>query len=255
MISAALICCTAAQQATQPRAQQPAGDDSTQQAERTAQATINWDKSSTPGTHVTVEMIRRGEVNGRVAMDFRVKVDGAPHDQRYNLVVWPITDANPTPMMDGLAIRQDGIVYCPADSTGSCAERIKGNELHLTYMPELGEIYRQAMISADQKSRIFFSFVPTPIVESEKNCSLEAVRLGPAFELAIIRGRGFAPGEELAFHTQSYQEIHNAQVKADAQGQFQASVTPFVKGHTTGTLEVSVKGRTCSPKISFNWGL
>lgn len=225
------------------------------EAARTADATINWNKSSTPGMHVTVQLLKKSEIDGRLTMDYRVKVNGAPHDARYKLTIWPVTVAAPIAAMDGLAVRDDGVVYCPADSSGSCAQKIKGNELHLTYQPALGEIYRQALISEDGKSKIFFSFVPTPILETENNCSLEAVRLSPSFELAIIRGKGFVPGEDVSFHTQSYQEVHNVAVRADSQGEFQASITPPVKGRTSGTIDVSARGKSCAPKLAFNWGL
>ncbi len=53
---------------------------------------------------------------------------------------------------------------------------------------------------------------------------------------------------------QSYQDIHDPTVKTDAQGQFQAEYTPFVKARPMGVSEVTAKGQRCSPKISFNWG-
>jgi hypothetical protein len=80
------------------------------------------------------------------------------------------------------------------------------------------------------------------------------VELKPGFGLVIIRGRGFQPGENVLLLMQSYQDIYDPIVKADAQGQFQAEYTPFVKARTTGVSEVAAKGQRCSPKISFNWG-
>ena len=92
------------------------------------------------------------------------------------------------------------------------------------------------------------------MIQHERACSLEAVRLSPRFELALIRGRGFVPGEQLAFHTQSYQEVQDSQPKADPSGDFWAVLTPFVKGRTMGSMEVSVRGQGCSPSLSFEWG-
>ncbi|HEX7287496.1 MAG TPA: hypothetical protein VF532_15015 [Candidatus Angelobacter sp.] len=225
------------------------------EAARTAQATINWDKASSPGIKVRLELLKKGMVNGKAMVDYRVKVEGAPHDKLYKLTIWPVTVANPLAMMDGLAIGTDGTVMCPADSDKSCAQRFKGKEVHLTYSPEIGEIFRQALISEDNQSRIFFSMVPAPIVQNDKSCSLEAVRLSPSFELALVRGKGFTPGEQLSVHTQSYQEVHSVPAKADAQGEFFLSITPSVKGRTSGVIEISAKGAACSPVISFNWGL
>jgi hypothetical protein len=225
------------------------------EAARVADATINWEKSSTSGVKVRLELLKKGTLNGKAMVDYRVNVEGAPHDKLYKLMAWPVTVANPIQMMDGLILDKDGTVMCPANSEKSCAERFKGKEVYLTYTPEIGEIFRQALISEDNHSRIFFSVVPAPIVERDKACSLEAVRLSPSFELALIRGHGFTAGEPLSLHTQSYQEAHSVPAKADAQGSFILSITPTVKGKTSGVIEISAKGAACSPTISFNWGL
>lgn len=223
-------------------------------AEKTAQATMNWDQSSTAGMTAEAQLIKQFEVNGKAVMDYRLKVVGAPHDRFFTLMAWPVTLSQPVAAMEGLVVATDGTVGCPADSTKSCAEHIKGKELHLSYVPTTGEIYRHALVSEDHQARIFFSIVPEPMIASDKACSLEVVRLSPQFELVIVRGKGFAPGESLRFHTESYQENHDAQVTADARGEFQAHVTPTVKGRVSGTTAVAVAGKNCSPNISFDWG-
>src|SRR5258708_11553899 len=255
-------CCAAQDQQPQRPTLQPrtpgsqASDDEEIQAQlaKTAMATIQWDKSSTPGMNAEVQLIRKEQVDGKQMVQYRFKISGAPHNQLYTLIAWPVTLSDPIAMMDGLAIAADGSVGCPTDSTKTCVQRIKGAELKLTYAPGIGEIYRHALISDDKKSRIFFSFVPFPIVESDKSCSLEVVELKPGFGLVIIRGKGFQPGQSVLLHMQSYQEIHDPTVKTDAQGQFQAEYTPFVKARTTGVSDVSATGQRCAPKLSFNWG-
>jgi hypothetical protein len=124
----------------------------------------------------------------------------------------------------------------------------------LTYVPAPGEIYRHALISDDHQTRIFFSIVPDPLIASDKACSLEVVRLSPQFELVMVRGKGFQPGEELRFHTQSYQEIHDTAVNADSRGEFRAQLTPMVKGRVAGATSVAATGINCAPIISFDWG-
>jgi hypothetical protein len=254
MLSAMPAQKTAAPAATPTQAQ--ADDEAAvAQAAKTAQATINWDKSTTPGAKAHLELFKKGVVKGKPYVDYKIRIEGAARDKRYKLFMWPITVADPVPMMDGLAVGADGTVMCPADSKGSCTRLFKGTEVHLAYTPEIGEIVRQALISEDNQSRIFFSAVPSPITETDKSCSLEAIRLSPSFELALIRGKGFKPGEDLSVHTQSYQDVHNQPAKADAQGEFYLSITPAVKGRTTGVIEISAKSASCAPTISFNWGL
>jgi hypothetical protein len=221
---------------------------------KTVQATIDWDSSTSKGARVEVQQIKKTQAEGKPVMQYRLKVSGAPKNKLYTLMAWPITISQPATMMDGLAIAADGTVGCPPDSTRSCAQHMKGAELKLTYSPGIGEIYRHALISEDHTSRIFFSIVPAPMIEHDKACSLEIVRLSRRFELALIRGKGFAPGEQIAFHTQSYQEMHDSQPKVNPQGDFWATLTPFVKGRTLGTTQVTVKSKSCAPALSFEWG-
>ena len=221
---------------------------------QTAEATIDWDKKTTPGATVNVQLIKKDQVDGKPVMQYHVKVNGAPKNKFYTLMSWPITLPAPGIIAEGLVIAADGTVGCPPDSTKSCAQHMKGAELKLTYSPGIGEIFRHALVSEDRTARLFFSIVPAPMVEHDRACSLEIVRLSPTFELALIRGKGFPPGEPLTFHTDSYQEVHDSQTKANPQGEFWATLTPFVKGRTMGTMQVSVKSRACSPALSFEWG-
>lgn len=235
-----------------PAQPQPPSDEELMQ--KTAQATIDWDRSTSAGAKAEVLLIKKDQSNGRPLVQYRLKITGAPRNKLYNLIAWPIMVAEPATIMEGLAIAADGTVGCPPNSNRSCAQRFKGAELKLTYTPGIGEIYRHALISEDHSSRIFFSIVPAPMVEQDKACSLEIVRLSPRFELALIRGKGFTPGEQISFHTQSYQEVHDSQPKVNPQGEFWATLSPYVKGRTMGTTQVMVKGKSCAPTLSFEWG-
>jgi hypothetical protein len=210
---------------------------------QTAEATIDWDKKTTPGATVDVQLIKKDQVDGKPVMQYHVKVNGAPKNKFYTLMSWPITLPAPGIIVEGLVIAADGTVGCPPDSTKSCAQHMKGAELKLTYTPGIGEIFRHALVSEDHTARIFFSIVPAPMVEHDRACSL-----------ALIRGKGFAPGEPLTFHTDSYQEVHDSQTKANPQGEFWATLTPFVKSRTMGTMQVSVKSKGCAPTLAFEWG-
>ncbi len=240
---------------TQPRQAAQSPDDQIQaQLTKIANATIGWEKSTTPGVKVDVIQIRKEQVNDKPVMQYRLKVSGAPHNKFYNLIAWPIMFPEPATMMEGLVIAADGTVGCPPDSTKSCAQHFKGAELKLTYSPAIGEIFRHALVSEDHQTRIFFSVVPAPMIESDKSCSLELIRASPKFALALVHGKGFTPGDKLSFHTQSYQEVHDSQPTVDAHGEFWAILTPFIKGRTMGTTEVQVRGKSCAPTLAFEWG-
>jgi hypothetical protein len=222
--------------------------------EKTAEATIDWDSSSTQGAKVEVLLLKKDQVNDKPVMQYHLKVSGAPVTKFYTLMAWPITEPAPVTMLEGLVIAKDGTVGCPPDSTKSCAHGMQGRELKLTYSPGIGEIFRHALISEDHVSRIFFSIVPAPMIEHDKACSLEVVRLSPSFHLALIRGKGFTPGEQLGVHTSSYQDVHDSLTKANLQGDFWVTLTPFVGEKTMGTTQVKVKGKSCAPALAFEWG-
>jgi len=242
------------QTASPAPAARPQATTDEQLMQKTAQATIDWDKSSSPGVKVEALLLKTQQVNGKTVMQYHLKVTGTPLNKFYSLTMWPITAPAPVRMMDGLEVAKDGTVGCPKDSNKSCGQHMKGAELILTYTPDIGEIYRHALVSEDHASRIFFSVVPAPMMEHDKACSLEVIRLSPRFELAVIRGKGFVPGDLLNFHTASYQEVHDSHPKADPQGEFWGVVSPFVAGKTLGTTQVTVKGKSCAPSLSFEWG-
>jgi hypothetical protein len=262
VISTFLWTAGAAQQPEKPAAKGPTkktaapsqAPSDEQTAAATVEATVNWERSSSAGVKSSTSLIKKAEVKGQQVYEYRLKVTGAPHNLIYKLMAWPVTLAVPAGMMDGLVIAQDGTVGCPADSTNSCAQHFKGAELKLTYAAAKGEIYRHALVSHDNKVRAFFSIIPDPITVTDKTCSLEAVRLSPNFELVAIRGKGFEPGGDVIFKTQSFQEVHTLPVQPDKNGQFHAQLTPFVKGRTSGTMEVSATGKSCAPHLSFDWG-
>ena len=192
--------------------------------------------------------------DGKRVAAYKISGSGAPNLKKYELVAWPITFTNPVTVMDGLMIDGSGRVGCPAQSKDSCSRNFDGKELLIEYSATKGEIYRNALISTDKKSKVFFSVVPEPIISKDAACSLEVLRLQPAFELVLIHARGFKPGEAVAFHSRSYDDVHDLVASADALGEFWAPYTPYVEGKTSGAADVTANGSQCRPTVSFNWG-
>src|ERR1051326_125024 len=83
---------------------------------QTATATINWDKSTTPGAKAEIQLIKKDQAIGRPLVQYRLKITGAPRNKLYTLIAWPITVVEPATIMEGLAIAADGTVGCPPDS-------------------------------------------------------------------------------------------------------------------------------------------
>src|SRR5436305_13937180 len=120
---------------------------------QTAQTTISWDKASSTGMKAEMLLVRKGELKGHLAVTYRVKVTGAPENQRYVLMSWPITFPKPLALMGGLVINHDGLAVCPAHSADSCAKNFDGAEIKMEYAPVKGEVLRSALLPADGRPR------------------------------------------------------------------------------------------------------
>ena len=42
--------------------------------------------------------------------------------------------------------------------------------------------------------------------------------------------------------------------KADANGEYQLPMAPFIKGKDRGTTEIKLQGAKCAPVLTFKWG-
>src|SRR5947209_20173426 len=74
------------------------------QLNKTAEATIQWNKSTTPGAKAEVQLVEKKQADGRTQIEYRLKTTGAPHNKLYNLIAWPVTMQEPAKIMEGLAI-------------------------------------------------------------------------------------------------------------------------------------------------------
>jgi hypothetical protein len=219
-------------------------------------ATSEWlnGKMSSPGVGVEIKEVDRSTDGGQLKVQYHAIVTGAPKDQTYSLLTWPINVAGPAKQMEGLSILENGVVACAGRKPGQCGEKEQPDDpVEFTFMPGKGEVFRLALISADGKWKIFFAMVPDPIIKTDKGCSLEVIRLTPKFELTLVRAKGFQPNEDLVFSSKSYDESHVIKAKADASGEYRSALLPVVKDHANGTTSMQLKGASCAPELSFDW--
>jgi hypothetical protein len=219
--------------------------------------TADWlnGKLSSPGVSVEIKEVDRSTDGGQLKVQYHVFVKGAPKDQTYALSAWPINAAGPAPQMEGLSILADGVVACAGRLPGQCGQKEQPDDpVEFTFMPGKAEVFRLLLISADGKWKIFFAMVPDPIIKTDGACSVEVIRLTPKFELTLVRGKGFQPGEEITFASKSYDESHVVKVKAGSDGEYQSAVLPYVKKHANGMTALQLKGASCAPELSFGWG-
>lgn len=234
-------------------AQQP---DPAQTASNMLNASRQWldGKLSTPGVTAKLREKERSSQDNRLKVVYNLVVDGAPKDQTYVLIAWPINTAKPVEQLKGLSIDADGVIVCAGKTPEQCVGEKENDPVNLPLFPAKGEIVRVALVSSDQKTKIFGAVVPDPIVSSSSPCSLEAIRLMPQFALALVRAKGYAANETVTFFSKSYDESHQQDVKANSEGNAIWGMLPAVKGKQRGTTMVSAKGGSCTSSISFDWG-
>jgi hypothetical protein len=229
-------------------------------AQRTVTATKRWlaGTMSTPGMSAQLKEISKGQVKGKLEVQYHIFVIGAPKDQNYTLVDWPPNYPDPSTSIAGLSILDNGLVVCAGRATDQCSHPDKPGKtdapVKLVFYPLDGEIYRLALVSQDQKAKIFFAVIPAPIQATDNGCTLEVISLRLKNELVLIRGKGFQPTESLDFESTSYEQTHTLSDQANADGEYQLPMQPFVAGKPGGTTEIKLSGAKCAPVLKFQWG-
>jgi hypothetical protein len=235
----------------------PTADETPPAARQLLEITRKWlnAEMSTPGVNAEIREVSRVNSNGRLEVQYHVFVTGAPNDQNYTMVSWPINARGPSPTFAGLSLLKDGLMSCAGRTPEQCGDPNKKDDpVELTFYPATGEVFRMALVSQDQKTKLFFAIVPDPVAKSDNGCVLEAIRLLPKHELVLLRGKGFQPNEDLEFKGKSYDEEHGGHPKADSRGEYVTGLLPFVKDKKGGTMEVKLKGSKCAPTLTFEWG-
>src|SRR5207248_6812555 len=118
--------------------------------------------------------------------------------------------------------------------------------------PKRGEPTRLAFVAGDFKIGIVV--MPDPINDMSAGCTLSAIRLTPKFELAFISGSGYKPNTDVHYRVVS-QKASDATVKSDDSGNIRFSLVPYSGGKKQGSVSVSVIDGSCSPKVTYDWGI
>jgi hypothetical protein len=184
---------------------------------------------------------------------YNLYVSGLPSDELYTALSWPVTQAKPSPLIEGVSLGKDGIVMCAGRTPEQCGDSSnKDDPINFAFDAAKGEPYRIALVSGD--NRVTLVIVPDPITAKDKGCTLSVERLLPRFELPYFTGTGFPPNSDASFESQSYDEKHPLKTKTDGEGNLQFALLPFVSGRQKGTTTVKGVGMNCSPSIKFEWG-
>ena len=204
---------------------------------------------SSPGASIQARQMRRDHSFVR----YNLFVSGLPSSELYTALSWPVGQAKPSAIMEGITLGKDGIVMCAGRSPEQCGDPSKKDDpVDFSFNPEKGEPYRIALVAGNH--RVAIIIVPDPIVAKDKGCTLSVERLLPHFELAYFTGSGFLPNSGVTFDSQSHGEERPVSTTSDNAGTFHFVLMPFVSGHRNGTTTIKGIGMTCSPSIKFDWG-
>jgi hypothetical protein len=206
-------------------------------------------KLSSPGASIQAKQVER---QGSLVR-YNLYVSGLPADKLYTAMSWPVGQAKPSSVMEGVSLGKNGIVICAGRTPEQCGDPSqKDDPVDFAFNPAKGEPYRLALVAGDY--RVAIVIVPDPILAKDKGCTLSVERLLPHFELAYFTGSGFLPNSDVTFDGQSYDEKHPVKTKSDGEGNIQFALMPFVSGHNKGTTSIKGVGMACSPAIKFDWG-
>jgi hypothetical protein len=230
--------------------------DAAEMASKTVKLYLAWSNNElcSPGVSVQTKETMRNNDGGKLAVKYRVYISGAPKDKLYTLLQWPINAPKPSPAVKGLTLASDGLLICEGRKPGQCTSDKKDDPVDLALFPAKGEPSRLALISEDQKTKVFFVIIPDPISQTDNGCTIDVVRLLPKFELAVVQARGFKPNDEVEMVSDSAGEIQRSKTKANSKGEYLTVMLPAVEGKSSGTDKVSLKSSTCALTASFEWG-
>jgi hypothetical protein len=156
--------------------------------------------------------------------------------------------------MQGVTFADDGLALC-AGRPDTCGDPDKLDDPIDFILPsQKGESHHLALVSEDGQSKVFFLITPFPVVAADRGCTVELTRLMAQAALVYVRASGFSPNEKLKLESDSEIESHHQDAQADAQGVYDSALLPAVKGIASGTLQVTVRGKSCAPAAKMEWG-
>jgi len=197
-----------------------------------------------------VETARHG---GRIT--YRLQAKGLPTDHVYALIQWPVTQKEPSAVLDGVTISESGYAVC-AGKPGTCGDPTNPDDpIDLQTAPVQGEPLRFALVAHDDPNlRAAVKTVPVPNSAVDNNCRIDAVLLMPHAELIWLEASRFPAGTALTLTQNSAGDVQVSHPRTDGTGSFAWAILPSKAGAKSGTVQMELKAPDCSPRISVAWG-
>jgi len=226
-----------------------------QGASRLANIQRNWGpKMNTPGASITLKETSRRSTGKQTVVFYRIIASGMPKDKLYSLVLTSF-DLQPKPIMEGITLDGSGQAVC-SGHLGGCAEPGEENDpVDLGLVAARAEPKRFTLVSEDGQVKAFTYVIPFPVTGVDRGCSIEAILLLQHAEAVLIQGSGFAANAAVRMKAMSETEQQENDLKADSSGGIFTVLLPYVKGKTDGKGKVTFASQTCSPSLTYQWGL
>ena len=191
------------------------------------------------------EIGRRKEEN-ITAVSYDLIASGMPRNKVYQL--WAMGLSNQVPTLGG-----DYVVETSGRLVSNETREPLGDVILRAF--SRGEPYRMALIAADKTIAVFAKVIPFPIeAESSSGCRLIVELVGSDGQIFSVKGKGFVPGEEVSFESQSLEEELKLVRRASIKGTFDFIYAPAVIGYESGRCKVKATGERCQVVVEFDWG-
>jgi hypothetical protein len=207
------------------------------------------ERFNSQGAKLTYRELGRTVISGRTVVTYNLFASGLAKDKHYVLWIFNV-GGDPQPTADAYINEEGKVVNVLADPQHHVAE----DPIDVKVFGVKGEPIKFAIISDDDRFRVFAQIVPFPIEVTSGPCHLSAIQTARNNLGMFIGVSGLQPDEELVADQQSENEGGQTKAKADDQGNYNAVMLPSVKGKRSGKARFNVASKSCKIGIEFTWG-
>ena len=220
----------------------------------------NWGYNPAPGARLELKETERKNVKGRPSFSYYLESAGFPPGNTYRLWTMESGDHRTFAIFGGYTADATGKLICPGQ-TQLGGPTPKGSRCmpleHVTldfHAYHKGEPVDFAAVSTDGMVRAYARADPFPIQAQDGKCTLNVEIENTKFTSFVIRGAGFAQGENVTTSSNFGNDATAGTQQASAQGEFSAAIHADLPGKNSGSATFSATGSSCHPTITFEWG-
>ena len=207
--------------------------------------TTRWGPEyQTSGVRLTLAVLPREAGAAASDVAFRMRAEGVPRGTK--LIVWHRSRGGTPVRVQGVYMSDDGTLRSPA--TGA------ETDLHAEGLAR-GEAYDLGAADADFTVRAFVKAVPFPAQVRDGTRRLEAELASVHGDSWVVRGEGFAPGEQLDAVLVAGDDVHLDHITVGHSGTFNRLLLPAtVFGRPSGRSVYRISSKAAKLELELPWG-